>query len=86
MHSGGAKKGKQKMAYALVVLAILILVFLICRELICWYWKINEMVSLLTDIRDLLRSLPGIHEVLAADFQRGHPEVSPAGRLSSPPG
>jgi hypothetical protein len=38
----------------IMALAALI-VFLIARELVCWYWKINETVRLLTEIRDLLK-------------------------------
>ena len=37
-----------------VVLVVLFIVFLILRELFCWYWKINESVGLLHEIRDLL--------------------------------
>ena len=29
--------------------------FFVFRELLCWYWKINEAVSLLKEIRDLLK-------------------------------
>ncbi len=28
-----------------VVIIITILVFLICREIVMWYWKINESIS-----------------------------------------
>jgi hypothetical protein len=40
----------------LVTLLIIVVIFLICREIICWYWKINQSISLLTEIRDLLKS------------------------------
>ncbi len=36
-------------------LFILIIVFLILREVVCWYWKINESLSVLKEIRDLLK-------------------------------
>lgn len=36
-------------------LFIMLIIFLICRELVCWYWKQNEQVALLKDIRNLLR-------------------------------
>ena len=41
-----------------VIISVLIILafFLICREIVCWYWKINEAVGLLKDIRDLLQS------------------------------
>ena len=38
-----------------IALLILGLIGLILRELICWYWKINEQLALLTEIRDLLK-------------------------------
>ena len=31
----------------LITLLILLVIFLICRELVCWYWKINRAVELL---------------------------------------
>ncbi len=36
------------------LLVIAIIVFLLFREVICWYWKINRNIALLTEIRDLL--------------------------------
>jgi LSD1 subclass zinc finger protein len=38
-----------------MVLLILFVIFLICREINCWYFKINQRVGLLEDIRDLLK-------------------------------
>ena len=32
---------------ALVTLLIIIALFLICREIVCWYWKINRAMELL---------------------------------------
>ena len=40
-----------------IILIVLILIFLICREIVCWYWKINIRVGLLTEIRDLLKDI-----------------------------
>jgi hypothetical protein len=31
-----------------------LLVYLLLRELNCWYWKVNSRLALLTEIRDLL--------------------------------
>ncbi|EFL50164.1 MAG: hypothetical protein AB7D37_14180 [Desulfovibrio sp.] len=31
----------------LITLAILALIFLVCREIVCWYWKINRAMELL---------------------------------------
>ena len=38
------------MRYILIVVLVAIIIFFVCRELFCWYWKINE-------IRDLLKSI-----------------------------
>jgi hypothetical protein len=36
-------------------LVIAAVVFLILREVVCWYWKINEIVSLQKQIVELLK-------------------------------
>ena len=36
---------------------IAVIIFFVCRELNCWYWKINDRNSLLQEIRDRLRSI-----------------------------
>jgi len=35
----------------LITLGIIVLVFLLIREILTWYWKINKVVSLLEDIK-----------------------------------
>lgn len=40
---------------AAVALLIIVVLFLVFREFFLWYWKINEIVGLLADIRALLR-------------------------------
>jgi hypothetical protein len=40
----------------LVGLLVAAVVFLILREFFCWYWKINQRIELLTEIRNLLRN------------------------------
>lgn len=32
-------------------------VFLICREIVCWYFKMNEVTSLLREIRTSLHQI-----------------------------
>jgi hypothetical protein len=41
---------------AVVTLVIVIAIFLVFREVVCWYWKINRMVELLESIDATLRS------------------------------
>jgi len=38
-----------------LIIAVLLFVFLLLRQLNLWYWKINTLVSLLEEIRALLR-------------------------------
>jgi len=47
--------GSNSLTQSLIVLVVLIAIFLIFRELVCWYWKINERLNCLKDIRDLLQ-------------------------------
>ena len=49
-----------------ILIIISVVVFLICRELICWYWKINKTVALMeeqnrlmSDQNNLLKELFG---------------------------
>jgi hypothetical protein len=34
----------------------ILVMFLVFREVVCWYWKINLRIELLTEIRDLLKN------------------------------
>ena len=36
----------------LFAIGVSLLIFLICREIVCWYFKLNAMIELLTEIRD----------------------------------
>jgi len=45
------------MEYTVGIFILIIVVpgvALLCRELVCWYWKQNAQVKLLTEIKDLL--------------------------------
>jgi hypothetical protein len=41
----------------LIILAVLVIIFLICRELVCWYFKINQRLSQQSLIIDLLKDI-----------------------------
>lgn len=44
--------------FSILIFAIVtILVFLIFREVVCWYWKINERNSLLTEQNKILNMI-----------------------------
>ena len=40
----------QTLVSVLIVLLVIVAFFFICREIVCWYWKVNKIVSLLEDI------------------------------------
>jgi hypothetical protein len=42
--------------YLIVAITITTVILLILRELVCWYYKINDIVSLLEDIKTSLNS------------------------------
>jgi hypothetical protein len=41
----------------IIVLFVMIMVFLLLREVNCWYWKINKRVELMEEQNELLREL-----------------------------
>lgn len=41
----------------IVILVVLIVLFLIFRAIVLWYWKVDEQVALLKDLRDELRGI-----------------------------
>jgi len=43
--------------YLLIALVILIVLFIVLRELNCWYWKINERIKLQKEILFYLKKL-----------------------------
>jgi uncharacterized membrane protein len=42
------------MELSLFVIAIALLLFLLCREIMCWYWKINQVIDKMNTIIVLL--------------------------------
>ena len=41
---------------AAIAVALAVIIFLVFREVVCWYWKINRVVQLLESIEASLRS------------------------------
>jgi len=37
-----------------VVIIVVFIIFLVCREITCWYFKFNRMVELLEEINEKL--------------------------------
>jgi hypothetical protein len=42
---------------AIAGLLVIFVIFLVCREIVTWYWKMNETVKLLKEIRDELKRI-----------------------------
>lgn len=43
----------------LLLLLLSVGIFILCRELICWYWKINQQVENQQEIIRLLKKIAG---------------------------
>jgi hypothetical protein len=41
----------------IVALLVLIVVFLLCREIVCWYWKLNKIVANQEDQAAILQAI-----------------------------
>jgi hypothetical protein len=44
------------LGYLFIALIVIVVILLILREFTCWYWKINERIALMKEIRDALQS------------------------------
>jgi len=42
----------------LIISALVILIFLFCREIVCWYFKINQIIDLMIEISEKLEPRP----------------------------
>lgn len=60
------KMNNNVFSIVLMTLLISLVVFLIARELICWYWKINHIVSLLESIDSKLNLDDRIEQIQIA--------------------
>ena len=45
------------MEYFIIVIVVVVVIFLIGRELFCWYYKINERITLQTETNELLKQI-----------------------------
>ena len=48
---------EEMFGFTIGTILIVIVIFLLCREIVCWYWKINKRISLLENIDENLRLL-----------------------------
>src|SRR5262245_11810591 len=57
MHSNDLFNIGSGMGMILVALLIILVVFLLGREVVCWYWKVNERIALMRETNTLLASI-----------------------------
>lgn len=61
-----AKNGNELMLKFLIFLFILIIICLIVREIVCWYFKINQLIALEKeaneDRKNIIKLLAGIYD------------------------
>jgi hypothetical protein len=55
----------------LIALAILVILFLIFREILCWYWKINERIELHKELIHEIKKLNGNISTRAREDNKG---------------
>ena len=60
-------------------LAVTIIVFLVLREVVCWYWKINVMVKSLNEQTDVLKT---IRDMLARIDENGVKQIQTLNQLA----
>jgi hypothetical protein len=60
------------------VVGLSILVLLVGRELVCWYWKINAALEQLVRLEELLRSINQNIVVAAKQAERTQPPAAAA--------
>lgn len=60
----------------IITIIVTFVIFLVLRELNCWYWKINEIVTLLEDIKSRLPSTKKSEE--GASCEESASDLTPA--------
>lgn len=70
----------QSLGILVAILVVLILIFLVIRMFWLWYWRINDSIRLLTEIRDGIRGLNQRYDAerAATTLPQDQPAVSPA--------
>lgn len=64
------------MGPSLIILIITVVIFLLCRELMCWYWKINRSISNQERIIELLEILTKQGQISVASTLKDNAKTS----------
>lgn len=70
----------------LLVLAIAVVLFVVLRAFVLWYWKVDELVRLLTNIDARLAQVHPLPEPLTKYQKRAARAAAPEQATASPPG
>lgn len=73
---------------AAIFLLLAVLILMALREFFCWYWKVNQMVSVLENIeqahRQSLKRLQAIEKALETQIEQTETEDEPEPTLWPP--
>lgn len=58
------------MAGLILVVALMVVIFLICRAIVLWYWRVNEAVELLKSIDQKLGAMAASGIQIRSDLDR----------------
>ena len=64
------------MGQTIIVLIVCLLIFLVLRELVMWYWKINERINLLTKISGSLSKIETTLNFLTTNAEQKNEKVA----------
>jgi hypothetical protein len=64
----------------IAIIVAVVLAFFICREVVCWYWKINEGIQLLREINLKLSVAPNRTQLSVTPPDSPHVKESHADR------
>jgi len=60
------------------ILVVCFIIFMICRELVCWYWKLNRIVSLLESINKKLGGEPAVSDKIDSVLAKAKQSIKTA--------
>ena len=66
--SYGSNSGGGLVGIIITVIIVLVGIFFACRELMCWYYKINKIISLMEEQNSLLKHQMGLSSTSAVNI------------------
>jgi len=60
------------------ILVVCFIIFMICREIVCWYWKLNRIVSLLESINKKLGGEPAVSDKIDSMLAKAKQSIKTA--------